>query len=176
MKKLILTTAVFNVLFTELTTFFQFQKGLNSTDAQDLATDVLLKAEKTFDTDKNTEFRTHVLNVSRTMVIDYFRDRKATFHNSMMSIDMMNDDSEDNVFQIEDTTLNVEEQILADDNFLPLKSAIKNSLNETQQLIIEEHYFNGLKVHEIAKKHNLNQSTIKVNLKRSREILLRKLS
>ena len=174
--KTILTTAVFNSLFSELTTFFLYQKGLDSSDAEDLATDVLLKAEKTFETDRGVEFRTHVLNVSRTMVIDYFRDRKATFNNSMVSIEFMNDDSEDNVFQIEDDSLNVEQQMMINDSYLPLKSAIENSLNETQKLVVKEHYFNGLKINEISKKHSINESTIKVNLKRSRNILLNKLS
>lgn len=168
-----LTTALFNQIFNSQVSFLVF-KGLSTYEAEDLAQEIILKAERTFDESKNVKFTTHVRNVSKTMLIDFFRNKRIEFNNSLASISYV--DTEGNeVLQIEDTCPTILDVLESDDKYSKLHEAI-SKLNDKQQLVITEHYINELKVTEIVDKHGLGLSDVKLSLKRGREKLFNELS
>ena len=56
-----------------------------------------------------------------------------------------------------------------------LKNAIDTELTSRQRQMLEEYYFGGRTVTEIAQRHGLSKSTVSRHLSRSREILKKSL-
>ena len=167
-----MTTTNFKTQFNSLVTYFAYQKGLTQNDAEDLAQEIMVKAMDTFQDDRGAMFSTHVFNVSKTMLIDFYRKAKEVKTLSLS----MEENSDNAPLQVSDTNfLNGFQTLNREDSNNRVMYQF-NLLNDTQRTIMTEFYMNDLKVKEIAEKYAMPLSSVKVNMKRGRDFVFKNYS
>ncbi|MFH1790127.1 MAG: RNA polymerase sigma factor [bacterium] len=150
-----------------------FRVGLNRDLAEDLVSEIFLKALKNFDSYKEEKSKSAwIITICKNHLANYWRDAKQE-----ISLDSMNgSESGGDSFSRQDKTLfaKAKSVFLRQQNLYELSDFLE-SLKEDEKEIVTLHYISGYKYSEIAGMKNMNATAIKVAshraIKKMREIM-----
>ncbi|MDR1225677.1 MAG: sigma-70 family RNA polymerase sigma factor [Prevotellaceae bacterium] len=148
--------------------FKQLKKRLgNNADAEDLAQLTFTKAFANIHTYNSdfAVFSTWLYTIANNCCIDFMRKRK----NNLVSIDKMVENDE---FNAQNTTPNPEESMIAEQN-IALAKAVLDKLKLPYRTMVEMRYMNEFAYEEIAEKLNMPIGTVKTQLFRAKEQLIK---
>lgn len=171
-----LTEKEFKKYFKFLTGEFRL-KGIDSEEAKDIASDTITKAAQTHDSSRGM-FSTHLYNVKKSVLIDFYRSKRQKMDNITQSIYVKSGvgDDDNDTFNIIDS-LNVgdgEPNADSDMDKEQISRVIMTSFKTLKPLekhLMYDFYFNELRYNEIVKKYNIPLGTVKGTLFRCKEKL-----
>lgn len=133
-------------------TFVLFRVGHNKDVAEDIVSDVFLKAYRRFDTyNKNYAMSTWLYAITRNTLIDYYRKEKQVVE---IEEDQHADET-DPLFRLLTEEISLRE----------VTEAIE-ALPEQQRIAITEQFFNGKTAKEVAEEFNLSHAAVRQHVSR----------
>jgi RNA polymerase sigma-70 factor (ECF subfamily) len=144
---------------------FMLKRTENETDTEDITIETFAKA---FDkiTTYNPEFgfNTWLIAIAKNVHIDMLRKKKTS-----LFVDF-NDEEDPQVYNIADTTLSIEDEIIKEQNLARLLLLIKE-LKPAYQEVIQLRYFQEMSYQEIANELDEPLNNIKIKLLRAKKLL-----
>lgn len=174
--------SAFNKLYAKhqkAMTFYILRMVHNLEDAEDLKIQTFEKVHANISSyDEKFAFSTWMYKIALNCLRDFFRD-KSNF--KTLSIDNMTSSAggEGDVFliQIKCDAINPEQEIIRDEKIKLVQEAIDSLDNQFIKELMTERFINDLTFEQIAEKIGIeNNSTLRVNILRGKEILKSKLS
>jgi RNA polymerase sigma-70 factor (ECF subfamily) len=144
---------------------FMLKRTENETDAEDITIETFSKAFDKIAT-YNNEFRfnTWLIAIAKNVHIDLLRKKK-----SSLFVDL-NDQDEHPAYEVADTALSAEDELIRHQNLASLLQCIKQ-LKPHYQEVIQLRYFQEMSYQEIADELNEPLTNIKVKLLRAKNLL-----
>lgn len=171
----------FNKLYTnnQRQVLVYFLKNTKQTeDAEDLKMQTFEKAHSKIDAyDDSFAFSTWLYKIALNCLIDF--KRKANFE--VLSLEGMTSSTSeegDNLeFQIKSDAIDPEQEMIRDERIEQVQSAIESLENKLVRELMTERFINDLSFDQIAEKMGVeNNSTLRVNILRGKDILKKQLS
>jgi RNA polymerase sigma-70 factor (ECF subfamily) len=144
---------------------FMLKRTENETDAEDITIETFAKAfDKIATYNPEFQFNTWLIAIAKNVHIDLLRKKK-----SSLFVDFT--DEEDNlVYDVADTALSAEDQLITDQNLSQLLQYIKE-LKPHYQEVIQLRYFQELSYQEIADQLGEPLNNVKIKLLRAKKLL-----
>jgi RNA polymerase sigma-70 factor (ECF subfamily) len=144
---------------------FMLKRTENETDAEDITIETFAKAfDKIATYNPEFQFNTWLIAIAKNVHIDLLRKKK-----SSLFVDFT--DEEDNlVYDVADTALSAEDQLITDQNLSQLLQYIKE-LKPHYQEVIQLRYFQELSYQEIADELGEPLNNVKIKLLRAKKLL-----
>ena len=144
---------------------FMLKRTENETDAEDITIETFSKAfDKIANYNPEFQFNTWLIAIAKNVHIDLLRKKK-----SSLFIDST-DDQNQQAYNVADTTLSAEDDLIAQQNLSLLLQFIKE-LKPHYQEVIQLRYFQELSYQEIADKIGEPLSNVKIKLLRAKKLL-----
>lgn len=144
---------------------FMLKRTENETDAEDITIETFAKAfDKIASYNPEFQFNTWLIAIAKNVHIDMLRKRKS---HSYLEI---TDTHDQQAYRVADTSLTVEDQLIADQNLSQLLQFIKK-LKPKYQEVIQLRYFQELSYQEIAVKIDEPLNNVKIKLLRAKKLL-----
>ncbi len=144
---------------------FMLKRTGNETDAEDITIDTFSKAfDKISSYNPEFQFNTWLIAIAKNVHIDLLRRKK-----SALFIDIT-DEEDQQAYNIADTALSAEDELIAKQNLSSLLACIKQ-LKPHYQEVIQLRYFQELSYQEIADLLGEPLSNVKVKLLRAKKLL-----
>ncbi len=144
---------------------FMLKRTGNETDAEDITIDTFSKAfDKISSYNPEFQFNTWLIAIAKNVHIDLLRRKK-----SALFIDIT-DEEDQQAYNIADTALSAEDELIAKQNLSSLLACIKQ-LKPHYQEVIQARYFQELSYQEIADLLGEPLSNVKVKLLRAKKLL-----
>lgn len=168
----------FNKYFGFLKIDFQ-RSGISLVEAEDIASDVIIKAVQTHDPERGA-FSTHLYSVKSSMLIDFYRSKRQKMDKKTQPLYFENKNDEDNennttnvldtlnIYEYDDKKL--EREIDKKEIFKIIMKSF-NRLKPMEKNLINDYYFNELRYSELVEKYNIPLGTVKGMLYRCKEKL-----
>jgi RNA polymerase sigma-70 factor (ECF subfamily) len=144
---------------------FMLKRTENETDAEDITIETFAKAfDKIATYNPEFQFNTWLIAIAKNVHIDLLRKKK-----SSLFVDFT--DEEDNlVYDVADTALSAEDQLITDQNLSQLLQFIKE-LKPHYQEVLQLRYFQELSYQEIADQLGEPLNNVKIKLLRAKKLL-----
>lgn len=164
-----LTAHTFSMSFSQVYTSYRhkiysyvfYRVGSNEDVAEDIVSDIFLKAYKAYDTyNPQYALSTWLYTISRNTLIDHYRKGKETVDIDSLELS----DETDPLFTLIDTDISLTE----------MHEAIK-SLPEPQQSYIKKQFIEGYSAREIAEEANQSHAAVRKQVSRGIAVLREKL-
>ena len=144
---------------------FMLKRTENETDSEDITIETFSKAfDKIASYNPEFQFNTWLIAIAKNVHIDMLRKRK-----SGMFVDFT-DEEDHQAYNIPDTTLSAEDELIARQNLSSLLQCIKQ-LKPHYQEVIQLRYFQELSYQEIADLLGEPLSNVKIKLLRAKKLL-----
>ncbi len=144
---------------------FMLRRTENETDAEDITIETFSKAFDKLSTYKpDFQFNTWLIAIAKNVHIDMLRRRKAS------PIVDLNRDEDHPAYDVADTTLSAEDELIRQQNLSSLLQCIRQ-LKPHYQEVIQLRYFQELSYQEIADHLGEPLTNIKVKLLRAKNLL-----
>ncbi|WP_276165747.1 RNA polymerase sigma factor [Zobellia alginiliquefaciens] len=141
---------------------FQLKRTENENDAEDITVQTFSKAfDKLGTYNKDYEFKTWLITISKNIHVDLIRKRKKSLETS---------GNQDAVKKVLDDAPSAEDQLIREQNLASLLMHIKK-LKPHYQEVINLRYFKELSYADIAKELNEPINNVKVKLLRAKKLL-----
>ncbi|CAM3305701.1 RNA polymerase sigma factor [Zobellia roscoffensis] len=141
---------------------FQLKRTENENDAEDITVQTFSKAfDKLSTYNKDYEFKTWLITISKNIHVDLIRKRKKSLETS---------GNQDAVKKVLDDAPSAEDQLIREQNLASLLMHIKK-LKPHYQEVINLRYFKELSYADIAKELNEPINNVKVKLLRAKKLL-----
>lgn len=144
---------------------FMLKRTENEADAEDITMETFAKAfDKISTYNIEFQFNTWLIAIAKNVHIDLLRKKKASIFIEI---------SDENIYQnydIADTTLSAEDELIADQNLSKLLQCVKE-LKPSYQEVIQLRYFRELTYQEIADKIGQPLGNVKIKLLRAKKLL-----
>lgn len=142
--------------------------------AQDLTQDVFVKLSKHLDKfdESKSSLNTFLNTIVRTTIIDFYRHEKTRKNMFSNNIETFVNEEGENYFQVA-SKVETDANIIEGELSLLIQKTL-NSFNENQQKVCKLQ-MQGFQMNEIATELNIPEGTVKVYVKRFREIVKSKL-
>ena len=144
---------------------FMLRRTENETDAEDITIETFSKAfDKIASYKPEFRFNTWLISIAKNVHIDMLRRRKAS------PIVDLNQDDDHPAYDVADTTLSAEDELIRQQNLSRLLDCIRQ-LKPHYQEVIQLRYFQELSYQEIADQLGQPLTNIKVRLLRAKNLL-----
>lgn len=144
---------------------FQLKRTRNEYDAEEITIQTFSKAfDKLSSFDKNYNFKTWLITISRNIHIDLIRKKNASIRGNTA------DETSEKVYRIADETPSIEDILINEQHLAQLLSDIKQ-LKPHYQEVINLRYFQEKSYKEIATELDEPMNNIKVKLLRAKKLL-----
>ncbi|HTO34771.1 MAG TPA: sigma-70 family RNA polymerase sigma factor [Flavobacterium sp.] len=144
---------------------FMLKRTENETDAEDITIETFSKAfDKITLYNPDFQFNTWLIAIAKNVHIDLLRKKKTS-----LFVDM-NDDDDNRVYDIADSSPSAEDKIITEQNLSQLLQYIKE-LKPHYQEVIQLRYFQELSYQEIAEQLGEPLSNVKIKLLRAKKLL-----
>jgi len=148
----------------EVFTFIYYRCGRDQMVAEDIASDVFLRAFDRFELyDETYSFRQWIFTMTRHRIIDYYRKKKDLVPGDEALSDIADDDR--HFYEVLDQSYDLKH----------IERMLK-TLSPKQRQCIEARYFTGDSVSEIAKKKSMSTDAVEKNISRGLAALRAKFS
>jgi RNA polymerase sigma-70 factor, ECF subfamily len=171
----VLTSREIEVLFNESVNYYSFVKGLNRMDVEEVVSKALNKAMTTFELDKGAAFKTWYMVIVRNSIVDYVRKVRSNKYTTVSLSEVMVDEDgkEDQRYVLVDSAMLVDEKMEIEESFNGVVETMDKIVNEQQKTMLFKFYVDGMKYREIADEMGINIETVKVNIFRGRQSLIK---
>jgi RNA polymerase sigma-70 factor (ECF subfamily) len=144
---------------------FMLKRTENETDSEDITIETFSKAfDKIATYNPEFQFNTWLIAIGKNVHIDMLRRRK-----SSLFVDLNNDDDHP-AYDVADTTLSAEDELIRQQNLASLLNCIKQ-LKPHYQEVIQLRYFQELSYQEIADILEEPLNNVKIKLLRAKKLL-----
>ena len=145
---------------------FMLKRTENETDAEDITIETFSKAfDKIASYNPEFQFNTWLIAIAKNVHIDLLRKKK-----SSLFVDNITDSEENQAYNVADTSLSAEDELIARQNLSSLLQCIKQ-LKPHYQEVIQLRYFQELSYQEIADLLGEPLSNVKIKLLRAKKLL-----
>ena len=144
---------------------FMLKRTENETDSEDITIETFSKAfDKIATYNPEFQFNTWLIAIAKNVHIDMLRKKK-----SSLFVDLNNDDDHP-AYDVADTTLSAEDELIRQQNLSSLLNCIKQ-LKPHYQEVIQLRYFQELSYQEIADVLEEPLNNVKIKLLRAKKLL-----
>lgn len=144
---------------------FMLKRTENETDTEDIVIETFAKAfDRIASYNPEYAFNTWLIAIAKNVHIDLLRKKK-----SSLFIEIT-DEEDDKAYNVADTSLTAEDQLIKDQNLSSLLSCVKQ-LKPQYQEMIQLRYFQELSYQEIADTVHEPLNNVKVKLLRAKKLL-----
>jgi RNA polymerase sigma-70 factor (ECF subfamily) len=144
---------------------FMLKRTENETDTEDIVIETFAKAfDKIASYNPEYGFNTWLIAIAKNVHIDLLRKKK-----SALFVEIT-DEEDQTAYNVADTSLSAEDQLIKDQNLSSLLQCIKQ-LKPRYQEVIQLRYFQELSYQEIADQLNEPLNNVKIKLLRAKKLL-----
>lgn len=138
----------------------------NETDTDDITIETFAKAfDKIASYNPEFQFNTWLIAIAKNVHIDMLRKKKST-----LFVDFNNEEEERQAYNVADTALSAEDELIRKQNLSILLDCIKQ-LKPHYQEVIQLRYFQELSYQEIADQLGQPLNNVKIRLLRAKNLL-----